>query len=261
MEMTFDDYIQNPMGRENAVISNRSMYRDLYKAKLDKILVRENGKIEHKCYSIGLKYMCYLKIPSEVVPDFYYDVLIEFTPPKKLVHGGSLKDFNVKFYSNDPSFVYTFAHAFIKNNLFITAYADKMSKEAIEKVAKEKNPGNQVGYVKSLYFAYLFMQSRGLFNKLRYVDIYSEAAVKKQVMHADEKIKARQEAASAKSKKASRERKVQKSEIEDDKNQLVRNVPFMRKSTPTGNINKTTSVSFGNKVKRMGNTTKRTKKI
>ena len=52
MDMTFDDYIQNPMGRENAVISNRNMYRDLYKAKLDKILVRENGKIEYHWHQV-----------------------------------------------------------------------------------------------------------------------------------------------------------------------------------------------------------------
>lgn len=261
MEMSFDDYIQNPMGKENAVISNRSMYRDLYKAKLDKILVRENGKIEHKCYSIGLKYMCYLKIPSEVVPDFYYDVLIEFTPPKKLAHGGSLKDFNVKFYSNDPSFVYTFAHAFIKNKLFIEAYADKMSKEAIDRVAKEKNPNNQVGYVKSLYFAYLFMQSRGLFNKLRYADPYSETVVKRHIMHADEKIKARQEAASAKSKKDSRQKKIQKSEMEDDRNHISPNIPVSRKTSAIGSTPITKTNSFGNKVKRIGNTTKRVKKI
>lgn len=258
MSMSFDDYIQNPMGKENAVISNRNMYRDLYKAKLDKILVRENGKIEYKCYSIGIKYLCYLKIPSEVVPNFYYDVLIEFTPPKKLIHGGSLKDFSVRFFSNDPSFVYTFAHAFIKNGLFITTFEDKMSKEAIQKVAKEKNPNNQVGYVKSLYFAYLFMQSRGLFNKLRYVDIYRENAVKREIMHADEKIKLRQELASSEAKKKARERKREQDEVNNDRNNIVNNIPVSRQSNK---INSVRTNSFTKKVKTVGKTTKHVKKI
>lgn len=253
MEMTFDQYIQNPMGKDNAVISNRTMYRNLYKGKLDKILLREAGKIEHKCFSIGAKYMCWLKIPSEVIPKFYYDVLIEFRPPKKLITGGGLKSYNVRFYSNDPSFVYTFAHAFIKNDLFITKYSDKMSEQAIKQVAKEKNPKNQVGYVKSLYFAYLFMESRGLFNKLRYVDPYSESAVKKDIDHADKKIKDRQEAATTKGKVARRERH-KENELSDDSNNITKYVPFTKKS----NISKVGRVS--SKTNKIGSISKTKRK-
>lgn len=254
MEMTFDDYIQNPMGKENAVISNRNMYRDLYKAKLDKILVRENGKIEHHCYSVGKKYICYLKIPSEVVPKFYYDVLIEFNPPSKIIGSGSLKDYNVRFFSNDPSFVYTFAHAFIKNGLFINNYQDKMSAKAVKEVAKEKNPKNQVGYVKSLYFAYLFMQSRGLFSKLRYVEPYSEVMVKKDIDPADKKIQDRKEAAEALSKKNRVDRSKQTKENSDDRNNIAREIPIVNKSMGT-KISKTSKISSG--IKKIGKTKKR----
>ena len=253
MDMTFDDYIQNPMGRENAVISNRNMYRDLYKAKLDKILVRENGKIEYHCYSIGTKYMCYLKIPSEVVPKFYYDVLIEFSPSKKLVGSGSLKDYNVRFFSNDPSFVFTFAHAFLKNGLFINNFSDKMSEKAIKEVAKEKNPKNQVGYVKSLYFAYLIMQSRGLFSKLKYVDPYSEVMVKRSIMPADKKIKERQEQGQALSKKNTTERRKQAKELSDNRNNLEKEIPIVKKAmnTKIGKVGKVASgVKSINKIKR-----------
>lgn len=251
MDMTFDDYIQNPMGKENAVISNRNMYRDLYKAKLDKILVRENGKIEYHCYSIGAKYMCYLKIPSEVVPKFYYDVLVEFSPSKKLVGSGSLKDYNVRFFSNDPSFVFTFAHAFIKNGLFINNFSDKMSEKAIKEVAKEKNPRNQVGYVKSLYFAYLVMQSRGLFSKLKYVDPYSEVMVKRSIEPADKKIKDRQEAGQSTAKKNNTERKRQEKELSDDRNNLPREIPTTKRSMGT-KIGKVSKVASG--VKKIGKT-------
>jgi len=197
MKMTFDEYIQNPMGKENAVISNRTMYRNLYTEKLDKILVREAGKVDYEAYHVGKKYICYLKIPSEVVPNFYYDVLVEFSAPKDKATalGANLKDYTVRFYSNDPSFVYTFAHAFIKNDMFIKDFENKMSKKSVKNRAVEKNPHNQVGYVKSLYFAYLIMSRRGLFSKTRYVDKYSKSKLDREIMHADKKIEAREEEA------------------------------------------------------------------
>ena len=199
MEMTFDQYIQNPMGVKNAVISGREMYRTMYMNKLDKIMVRENGKAEYHLFKDkGELYYAYIKVPSEVIENFYYDVIIEFRQPdkdKKIHNDRTLKNYKVRFYSNDPSFVFTFAHAFIKNDMFIKNYSDKMSKEAIKKVAKEKNPTNQVGYVKSLYFAYLIMSKRRLFDKNKYLNTYNESAVKRNIIHATKKIEMRQQAA------------------------------------------------------------------
>lgn len=209
MEMTFHDYIQNPMGRENAVISNRVMYRNLYQEKLDKILVREAGKIDIKAYHVGKRYICYLKIPSEVIDKFYYDVLIEFRAPKKIT-GNDLKEYLVRFYSNDPSFVYTFTHALVKNDLFFKDFENKMSKKAIKERGKEKNPADQVGYVKSIYFAYLIMSKRGYFSKTKYVDKYSKSSLDREIEHADKKIKDRQETAEKKSKDRRKEREASK---------------------------------------------------
>lgn len=206
MDMTFDDYIQNPMGRENAVISNRVMYRNLYQTKLDKILVREAGKIDIKAYHVGKRYICYLKIPSEAIDNFYYDVLVEFRPNKNILQSNDLKNYYVRFFSNDPSFVYTFVHAFVKNKLFLDDFENKMSKKAIRERGKEKNPQDIVGYVKSLYFTYLIMSKRGYFSKTKYVDKYSKSELDRTIMHADKKIEARQEAAKSKSSGSRKER-------------------------------------------------------
>ena len=130
--MTFEEYIQNPMGKENAVMSNREMYRRLYTEKLDKILMREAGKIDIYPYVDGKKYICHLKIPSESSANIYYDVVIEFTLPKDNPNETNLKKYNVRFYSNDPSFVYTFAYSFLRNGLFFTDFKDRMSKTALK---------------------------------------------------------------------------------------------------------------------------------
>ena len=204
--MTFDQYIQNPMGIKNAVISNREMYRTMYTDKLNKILVREASKIEYYLYKSRSAYYCHIRVPSEVVPKFTYDVVIKFTEPNKAIVDTTVKRYDVKFYSNDPAFVYTFAHAFMSNDLFIPELKGKMSKEAIKKVAKEKNPTNQVGYVKSLYFAYLIMQQRGLFRKALYVERYDEKILKSKIMHADKKIADREEAGRHVNDKPKRER-------------------------------------------------------
>jgi hypothetical protein len=193
--MSFREYIQNPMGRKNAVMSNREILRTVYKEKLDKILVREAGKVKYQLYHNKNKFVAHMKIPSEVVPNFYYDTVIEFTTdnPAYAV-GSSLKDYNVKFYSNDPSFVYTFAHAMLSNDMFIRDLVPRMSKEAVKKVAVEKNPKNEVGYVKSIFFAYLLIEKYGLFNKIQYTTYgkpYNKKGLLAEVEHADTKIASR----------------------------------------------------------------------
>ena len=255
MEMTYDQYIQNPMGIANAVISNRNMYRELYMSKLDKILVRELGHIDYTLYKSKNKYYAHIKIPSEVIEKFYYDVVVEFIPPKdKKLMDSSLSHYTVKFYSNDPSFVFTFAHAFIKNDMFIKELKDVMSKEAIKKVAQEKNPSNQVGYVKSLYFAYLIFKKENIFDKKKFI-LAKEIDWKKlqeKITPADIKIAQRQDAAkeiSIKNKKAKAElNKLMKKPIEPD-------IPYATKSA-----NKISNVRTTKSTSKL-NTVKKTKKI
>lgn len=228
MKMTFDQYIQNPMGVANSVISNREMYRTLYTKKLDAILVREIGylnRMETHLYKDGKKFYAYLKIPSEKISGFFYDVVVEFSEPdkpsKKLLDS-TLNNYLVRFYSNDPSFVFTFAHAFLKNDMFIKELSDKMSKKAIKEKADEKNPHNIVGYVKSLYFAYIIMNRKGLFNKNKYNETFNLKALKVKIMNADDKIRLRQEAAKDLSIENKKE-KVKRNDIKN--NHLEKEIP------------------------------------
>ena len=69
--MTFDEYIKNPMGKQNAVFSQRQMYMDIYSRKFDAILAREAGKINYRMYKDNdARYLLHIKIPSEVVEKF-----------------------------------------------------------------------------------------------------------------------------------------------------------------------------------------------
>ncbi|MDD3121930.1 MAG: hypothetical protein PHC62_00275 [Candidatus Izemoplasmatales bacterium] len=261
MRMNFNQYIQNPMGVANSVISNREMYRVLYTNKLNQIMVREAGRmanIKNHLYKDGKRYIAYIKIPSEKISDFYYDILIEFTEPdpndpnvKKKVTGYGLEDYYVRFYANDPSFFYTFVHAFIKNDMFFKDMKHKMPKRNMKEVAKEKNPQDVVGYVKSLYFAYLLMIRQGLFNKLKYTETFNQEVIDRLVLSAEIMVEKRQEAAESNAK-VKREKKARAKQGRQD---------HLEKELP-GNIKMTKVVSnvkntISNKASKFVKTTKR----
>lgn len=199
--MTLPEYIKNPMGKENAVFSQRNMYKDLYESKFSKIMLREGGLLKYYLYQSGKnKYLIHLRIPSEVIEKFYYDTVIEFysNDPAELL-SQSLNGYSVKFYSNDPAFVYTYAYSFKKNKLFIDDLAPKMSKIALTEKADIKNPKNLVGYVKSIFFAYIYMHAHGLDKKSTWVNVrnYDKNELLATIMDADTKVALRQKAGAA----------------------------------------------------------------
>ena len=121
-----------------------------------------------------------------------------------------------------------------------------MSKKAITKRAGEKNPGNNIGYVKTIYFAYLYMQSRQ-FNKL---DIFKGVAavmskrnLRSEVEDADTKIQKRQD--------AGEKLKAQEQKNKKRAEKIIQNKPEMAK-TMSGKINSMRgNVGTVNKIKKI----------
>lgn len=251
MIMTLEEYIKNPMGKNNAVFSQKDMYRDLYTKKFDAVIAREAGRINYRLYKDNDKrYLMHLKIPSEVVSKFYYDVVLEFTTTDAAIAAqNSLKNYEVKFFSNDPAFVFTHAYSFAQNKLFIEDLKPKMSKKALNDKAEVRNPQNIVGYVKSIYFAYLFITLRGLDKKVTWLSegvTYNKNDLLNFVEDADKKVADRialgEEAEKAKAKKK-----------KDEKKPIGNNNTFSGRSTvktvPTISASKSSSKSTSKLVK------------
>lgn len=219
MEMTFQQYIDNPMGKKNAVFSQRYLYRGLYTDKFDKILLREAGKINYTLYVDKKhdRYIAHIKIPSETLKNFYYDAVIMFYTKDAAQHSSNmLTGYNVQFYSNDPAFVYTYMRVFLKNNLLFEDLKSKCSKLALTKDPKEKNPYEVPGYSKILYFAYLFMKSRNLFAKHMYDSYaipYDKNALINSVEHSDKKIADRENLGREYAKEQSKIKKAEKNPV------------------------------------------------
>ena len=224
--MTFDEYIKNPAGKGASVITNRQMYQNMYQKQFDELLVRENGLIMYNLYVGNDDYFIHLKIPSEISPKFYYDTVIRFYPSKSTTKmEKTLKNYEVQFYSNDANFVFTYCYAFNSRKMFIKDLSSKMSELALKQKAKIKNPRNELGYVKSIFFAYLEIKRGDLFTKTRWETLakkYSKNVWSQTVEHADDKIRKANELINA-------DRKTKKRLENKEKNQ---NDKFMKSSVP-----------------------------
>ena len=198
--MTFEEYILNPMQKQGKVFNAtmREAMRNSYTAKFNNVLLREAGKINYYKFKDKKNNIFYIliKIPSEVVPDFYYDVVLKFFAGADIEDAGrSLNRYNLQVFSNDPSFNFTYAYVFKQNGLVIKELEPKLAKLSRTTAPKETNPEEQIGYVKSLYFAYLYMKQRGLFNAtIQWADAepYNKARLLELVQNADTKIQERE---------------------------------------------------------------------
>ena len=181
MQITLNSYINNPTGSRARMVGERQAAAATYTDKFEKLLLKSAGAIEYHLFRDAIdparvddkkpnsnidRYIIIIKIPSESVPRVVYDVAVEFyTRDTVYKKSTSLDQYYVKFFSNDPNFNFTYAYTFKKNRLIIDELMGKLDPKAMKEKPKVTNPNTQVGYVKSLYFAYLFIENRGLMSK------------------------------------------------------------------------------------------------
>ena len=223
--MTFEQYIDNPMGKSNAVFSQREAAKAMYTEKYDRLILRESGRMYYQLFfdKSNDEYYAYIRVPSETVVGFYYDVVVKFlTSDNGLRTAAALSFYDIQFFSNDPAFVYTYANVFNRLGLFIPELKSKASKTAMKNDPVEKNAYGVPGYVKSIYFAYLFMKTHALFQKNTYRAIgtpYSSSKLKSLVMDTEQKLQERQDVAKDQQLAKKRAKMEQKRAAEVEKEQ------------------------------------------
>jgi hypothetical protein len=252
MVMSLSQYIINPMGKSNAVlnVTAREAIRNSYKKKYDVTMLREHGNMQYTLYKDEKNnvFIAHFKVPSETIKRFYYDVVFEFSANADIEEAGTnLFKYNCRYFSNDPAFVYTYAHVFHTNDLMIEMLRSKMSKKAIKKKPEEKNPTHNIGYVKAIYFAYLYMSARQLYD----INTFKAAAVvlsKRNLLanieEADVKIQKRQEAGE-KLKAELAKKKTKKETIANSKPEIAKiNKTISGKvNGKMGNVNKVNKIT------------------
>lgn len=260
MEMSFEQYIENPLGVKGAVFSQRDLMKKNYTDKFDAIFLREAGKLDYRLLYDKRKdeYYIHLKIPSEEINDFYYDVVVQFyTKDNKYRIQNTLINYNVRFFSNDPSFVYTYFNVFMKNDMLVKCLKSKSSKLAIKKSPDTRNPYQMPGYVKSIYFAYLFMKLKNLFFKQFYEmdgEPFSEGKLSSKIRHTDVVLNERQEL----QKKKNAEKRKEKQEKTNEYNKS-RSFISSNKRQDNKNILHTSKVKSVSRIS--GSNTKKVEKF
>lgn len=221
--MTFKEWVTNPSGKGSAVMSTKQMYRDLYDKKLNLLVLKEGNDFKYTLYKSKDEraFYIHIKIPSEVVSKFYYDVVIMFyTINPAYAVGTTLNHYDMKVFSNSPDFMFTHAHAYLKQGLLFEDMSSKLPKESLRNVAKERNPKDEIGYIKSIYFTYMIMLQRNLFGKVSYrtAKIYNKKEVLNNVMACEEKAQLRQSEESKMKAEKRREKDLERRKENEQRN-------------------------------------------
>ena len=167
LKYTFDDYISNPSGKGAANMIAPPI--DQFEKELMGLEGR-NDKSKFKVYKEAKSggknsFYVYIQIPSST-KDFFNDVVIEFDADNN--DSGSIKNikrYNVKFFSNDNNFVYTYAYTFKSHGLLIGGLEKKLPLRCLLQKPTTRNPDNAMGLNKSICYAYIVMNREQLFEK------------------------------------------------------------------------------------------------
>lgn len=258
--MTFDQYIDNPMGKANAVFAARHTYKAEYTQKFDALYMREAGKIDRTLYfdKVHDIYYAHIKIPSETLENFYYDVVIKFSTKDNGIRTNSiLKDYDVQFFSNDPAFIYTYLYVFNKLGMIVDDLKQKCPRTSLTMRPSERNAYEVPGYVKSIYFAYILMSRTDMFLKSTYHNFgrrYSKSALLSNVATGEQKMDERHRA-EAKLKTKKRNEKINKERIANQ--QIARkaashNVRTVTKVGTVKNVNQVKPITSKTKIGKVG---------
>lgn len=116
-------------------------------------------------------YFILVKIPSESNSEYksdqiFYDVIIELLPPNNsYLSNESVRDYDVRVYSNCPSFTYTFTYVYYKKDALIRMPKGAYTRKALSKVPKIRNPLLLFGIEKTLWFAICYLDKNRLFRR------------------------------------------------------------------------------------------------
>lgn len=157
LKMTLKQYYENPYGKGSTFANAPAIKQNLS----DRYnVLRNNHKFTHKIYALdgmmSREYYILIDVPSETLDRMNYQVLVKLTQSENS-NGTTIDNYNVKFFSNSPSFIFTHAYVFNLFGLFIEELGDKYDKKVLTKEPIVKNYYKIIGYEKSLFFAVSFI--------------------------------------------------------------------------------------------------------
>jgi hypothetical protein len=159
-DMTFQQFLQNPTGPYSSFFGKRENIKADLESRFAK-LISTSKKKDFDCELFREKndYYFHIKMPSEQFSTIFYDVVIELRPSiSAVLTEGTLLNYSMLFFSNSPSFVYTYAYISKKDHILIPFLETKLNTAALTQPPAVKNPIEIYGFEKSIYFALLYLK-------------------------------------------------------------------------------------------------------
>ena len=132
-------------------------YHDRYE------LLCSRAEFKHQIYTVPPgRHIVHVKVPSETVDNFYYDVCLEFSGEDPST---DLMNCDVKVFSNSPSFVYSYAYVFahwVPEGRPATGRDSMMIDRLRGKMPVVRNPLGIPLFDKSIYFAVFYLLDKDI---------------------------------------------------------------------------------------------------
>lgn len=168
LRQTFAEFLDNPMGKGSHAITSRSLIVQNLRDRFA-VMVKAKKPFKHTVWEAKTGYYVHVVVPTEA-PDRNntYDVVLHFTVPEDrpdVAKQPTLRDYDISFFSNSPSFVYTHAYAFNFYDAFVDELGNRYDRQVLKNAPVLRNPAIILNYEKTIVYAMLYMELHDLLNK------------------------------------------------------------------------------------------------
>lgn len=155
---TIGQILTNPTGSGTAYTASREMIKEALRSKYYK-LIQQYKQIKVAVFKIKdtNRIIFYLEMPSEKYENLFYDVFVEVQEDPEISRS-RLTNFPVRFYSNSPSFTFTYTYVLNKEKKIIPEFLiAHCNRKALTEKPEVRNPMESMGFEKSIYFSLLHL--------------------------------------------------------------------------------------------------------
>lgn len=153
------DFLVKPFGTP---VSSKEL-SDL-NAKYSMLALSSGVKLHAVCV-VEDSYYYHIKVDSSSQKsgrgNYQYDVIVRFfTDSPQVEKEHTLDNYFVQFYSNSPSFMYTYAYVYKQNGYLIDALYNKLDPDYIDTPPAKTNASERLCYDKSIYSACRYLMDK-----------------------------------------------------------------------------------------------------
>jgi hypothetical protein len=169
MEISAGQFFKNPTGSGSGQVFKREGIREYMSNKAIELIKQKKIKLV-QVFSTRDDSIFYvwIQVGSETLESFFHDVVLKFKP-SSTTNTSFLSTYSFYGFSNSPAFMFTYAHAFKERGMLILESMFKA--ETLNEPPAERNPSVELGFEKSLVYAYFYLTVRDFLTRSSMIQI------------------------------------------------------------------------------------------